>query len=330
MQDTPNTFAQPLAGLTQSEWLAKLEEIAEDHGYFERLSDAHVSTFIEDQSTLLVTFETIQGIRALDEDAQPLGWEMVKSVGWSHLAIISKGDTWFRDDDVYAYFDHLVDEGFFDEFERVVFYGAGPCGYAAAAFSVVAPGATVIAVQPQATLNPEITGWDERFVEERHRDFTSRYGYAPDMLQGAEQAFVLYDPMMTLDAMHAALFTRPNVTKLPMPHMGDAIQTHLIQMQLIYRIIAQAGAGKFSRTSFAKLYRARRSYNPYLRTLMSVLDRDGRDDLTEILCRNVTSRMKAPKFTRRLNELTQTHDDTGHPDGADDLDASRNAQNATG
>jgi hypothetical protein len=43
-----------------------------------------------------------------------------------------------------------VDDGFFDEFEQVIFYGSGSSGYAAAAFSVAAPGATVIAVQPQA------------------------------------------------------------------------------------------------------------------------------------------------------------------------------------
>ncbi|MEP4195768.1 MAG: phosphoadenosine phosphosulfate reductase [Aliishimia sp.] len=303
MQDTPNTFAEPLAGLNKADWISKLEEISEEHGYFERLGSNHFAALVEDRSVLLVTFETLQGIRALDEDAQPLGWELVKSVGWSHLALISNGDTWFRDDSVYAYFDRLVDDGFFDSFEKVVFYGAGPCGYAAAAFSVVAPGATVIAIQPQATLNPEVTGWDERFVDERRLDFTSRYGYAPDMLEAASNAFILYDPFYTLDSMHAALFTRPNVTKLQMRHMGDTLQTHLLEMQLVYRMIAQAGAGKLSRTSFAKLLRARRDYAPYLRHVMATLDRDGRDALTMMLCENVTSRMNAPKFSRRLKEL---------------------------
>ncbi len=305
MQDSPNTFAEPLANLSLQDWRARLAEIANDHGDFEELGDRHFAAFIEDQDTLLVSFETQQGIRALDTDAQPLGWEMVKAMGWSHLAVISDGDTWFRAPEVYDYFDRLADDGFFDEFARVVFYGAGPCGYAAAAFSVAAPGATVIAVQPQATLDPEIAGWDQRFLEQRRRDFSHRYGYAPDMLDAAERAFILYDPMVTMDAMHAALFTRPAVTKLPMRNFGASLQTDLMDMHIIYRLIAQAGAGRLTRLSFAKLLRARREHAPYLRTLMSTLDREGRDALTEMLCRNVTSRMKAPKFARRLRELTE-------------------------
>lgn len=303
MQDAPNIFDQPLAGLGQAEWVQKLAEITREHGRFSTLGGQHFAAFIEDQPTLLVTCETIQGIRALDDEAQPLGWEMVRGLGWSHLALVSNGDTWFRDEAVYGYIDGLVDDGFFDEFDEVIFYGAGPCGYAAAAFSVAAPGSTVIAIQPQATLNPEISGWDERFAEERWRDFTSRYGYAPDMIDAANEAFILYDPSVALDAMHAALFTRTNVTKLPMPHMGAALQTDLMEMQLLFRILAQAGAGKLTRTSFAKMMRARRDYPPYLRNLLNRLEMDERDRLTRMLCQNVTARMKAPKFARRLKEL---------------------------
>jgi hypothetical protein len=113
---------------------------------------------------------------------------LFKKNGWSHLSIILDGDTWFHDPKVYAYFNRLDDDGFFDDFDHVVFYGAGPCKYAAAAFSVAAPGATVDAIQPQTTLDPRITDWDDRYMKMRRTDFTSRYGYAPDMLDAAEQA----------------------------------------------------------------------------------------------------------------------------------------------
>ncbi|THH38880.1 phosphoadenosine phosphosulfate reductase [Aliishimia ponticola] len=305
MQDVTNMFDAPLAGLNTAEWLDQLEQITQTHGAFQRLGTQHFSALIEDGTTLLVTFETIQGIRALDEDAQPLGWEMVKGADWSHLALVSNGDTWFRAPEVFAYFDSLIDDGFFDEYDRVVFYGAGPCGYAAAAFSVAAPGSTVVAIQPQATLDPEIAEWDDRFTEHRRRDFTSRYGYAPDMLDAAKEAFILYDPKVELDAMHAALFSRPNVTKLRMRHMGAIVQTHLMEMQLLYPILAQAGVGRLTRASFGRLMRKRRDYPPYLRNLLTRLDRDGRDGLSERLCRNVTQRMRAPKFARRLKELEE-------------------------
>ena len=306
MQDAANSFDQPLADLSKTDWLIKLEEIVQEHGNFTALGARHLAAYIEgedDATTLLVSFETIQGIRALSETAQPLGWDLNKAMGWANLCIASDGDTWFRDGDVYDHLDMLTDDGFFDAFDKIVFYGAGPCGYAAAAYSVTAPGSTVVMIQPQATLDPRITEWDERFTEMRRMGFTSRYGYAPDMLDAANDAYVLYDPAMHLDAMHAALFTKKHVTKLPMRHMGGAIQSDLMELQLLYRVLSKAGTGKLNRHSFAELYRLRRTYPSYLRRVLAALDKQERPGLAYMLAKNVTSRMNAPRFQRRLNEL---------------------------
>ena len=40
-------------------------------------------------------------------------------------------------------------------------------------------------MQPQATLDPRVAEWDDRFLHMRRTDFTDRYGYAPDMLDAA-------------------------------------------------------------------------------------------------------------------------------------------------
>ena len=293
----------PLTGLDAAVWRDRLAGMMRDLGAYRALGNRHFATLIRNGSTLLVTFETAQGIRALSHNAQPFGFEMVKSEGWSHLALISNGDTWFRDPAVYDYFDELIDEGVFDGFDTVLFYGAGPCGYAAAAFSVAAPGATVLAIQPQATLEARMTEWDPRFVEMRGTSFTDRFGYAPDMIDAAHHAFILYDPYEDLDAMHAALFARPNVTRLRMPLMGGALQTQLMTMNILYPLLSLAGAGTLSVESFARLYRARRQNVSYLRAVMARLDKDDRPHLTRALCRNVTSRMNAPRFQRRLNDL---------------------------
>lgn len=300
------TFETSLAGMKKADWLSAVEQLCDKDGYFERIGNRHYAAFIEKSDTLLVTFETLQGMPALSSLAQPLGWEMMQSRGWSNLCIASDGNTWFRDGSVYGYFDRLIDDGFFDEFDRIVFYGAGPCGYAAAAFSVAAPSARVLAVQPQATLDPRITEWDDRFVETRRHDFTSRYGYAPDMLDGADAAYVVYDPRQRLDAMHAALFTRPNVTKLRLRHMGEAIQTELLEMDQLFAMLEAIAQGTLDDLHFAKLMRARRMHPPYLRALMAALDADGRDRLSYALARNVTTRMHAPRFARRLSELEKT------------------------
>lgn len=208
MADDSLSFETSLAGMKKADWLTSVEQLCDEDGYFERLGKRHYAAFVEKSSTLLISFETLQGIPALSSLAHPFGWEMVQEHDWSNLCVISNGDTWFRDQSVYAYFDRLIDDGFFDEFEQVIFYGAGPCAYAAAAYSVASPGARVLAVQPQATLDPRVTEWDDRFTDMRRMDFTSRYGYAPDMIDAATTAYVVYDPREALDAMQAALFTR--------------------------------------------------------------------------------------------------------------------------
>lgn len=303
-QDRPQTIDASLAGLDKAAWLTAIADIAEAQGHFQPLGKRHLAAFIDEGSTLLVTFESIQGIRALSEAAQPLGWDMARAHGWSSLALMSEGDTWFRSPDVYGYFDALIDDGFFEEFDRVIFYGAGPCGYAAAAFSVASPGATVLAIQPQATLDPRITEWDERFTHMRRTSFSDRYGYAPDMLDAAARAFVIYDPQVELDAMHSALFTRTNVEKFRLRYMGSSIQSELIELNCLLPLLAKVGNDTLDTLSFAKLMRIRRDHPPFLRGLLAAIDRQDRPWLATMLCRNVLKRLdKAPRFSRRLTQL---------------------------
>lgn len=305
MQDSSNGFDTPMLGLKRDEWLAKLEEIVDEEGYLQPLGQRHWACFYEEKPILLVTFESIQSIQNRNDTGQPLGFELVRELGWSHLCVLSDGDTWYRDPAVFAYFDRLADDGFFDEFERVVFYGAGPGGYAASVFSVTAPGATVVAIQPQATLDPSLVPWDTRYKEMRRVSFGNPYGYAPRLLEAAERAFVIYDPYETEDAIHAALMARDNTALLRTPHMGDNLEFHLAEMQVLFRILAKAGKGTLTPMAFFKLWRARRGYLPYLRTMRGKTLENGRDFLTALVCANVVRRMRAPKFQLTLDRLLQ-------------------------
>lgn len=303
MTDQKPTLNSSLADLPKQAWLDAVQEITDEDGYLQTLDKRHFAMFLEQGTTLLVSFETLQGMQALSDLGQPLGWDMIRDNGWSNLCVASDGDTWFRSNAVYAFFDRLIDDGFFDEFEKVIFYGAGPCAYAAAAYSVAAPGARVVAIQPQATLDPRLTEWDDRFTDMRSTNFTNRYGYAPDMLDAAEQAYVIYDPREKLDAMHAALFTRPNVTKFRMRFMGDALQTDLLEMEEWQTLLLDAEAGTLDTLRFAELYRARRNHRPYLSNMMDAFDAEDRPYLGALLCHNVTSRMRARRFAAKLKQF---------------------------
>ena len=305
MKDIPDSYETPLDGLDWNDWLEKLAQITDEDGYTERLGDRHAAIFVEEKPTLLVTFETHQSIAGRSDQCHPMGWEMIKALGWSHLCLVSDGDTWFRDPRVFGYFDRLVDDGFFEDFEQVIFYGAGPCGYAAAAFSVAAPGAQVLVLQPQATLDPGIAEWDQRFRQMRRTSFTDRYGYAPDMLEAAQQAFVLYDPDIAEDAMHAALFNQPHVTRFRMRHLGSKMEPSLIRMNVLLRILAQLSAGKLDRRRLARLFRARRDDPSYQFNLLKRLTTDNRPYLVMLLAGKVLEKRETPPFRKAYTRSRQ-------------------------
>ena len=300
-----------MAELSQADWLDRIEELGEERGYFEPLGKRHSVVLTDEGPTLIVTFETVESIREGSDSQEPMGWELVEGNGWSNLSLIAHDDSWFRDPAVYGYFDRLVDDGFFEDFDHVVFYGADMCAYAAAAFSVVAPGATVIAVQPQATLDPKVAGWDRRFPAMRRISFSDRYGYAPDMIEGAEQVFVIHDPEEVLDAMHASLFTRSNVTQLTCPRLGDELEAKLWRMGVLPEILDLAGRGELTATAFHQAYRqGRRGNVPYLRVLLERLQKQRRHRLVKMLCNSVVRRMNAPRFRRARDSATQALEKT--------------------
>jgi hypothetical protein len=299
----PSAGADAAAASDRAGWQERLAAIGAEDGHFEPLGERHLALFCDDGPVLLVTFERAEAIRAAPGDGLPAGLALARDEGWSSLCLIAEGDTWFRDPALYGYFDRLVRDGFFEDFDRVVIYGAGMCGYAACAYSVTAPGATVVAVQPVATLDPVRTGWDRRFVAFRRIGFTDRYGYAPDMTEGAGEVFVIHDPEQTLDAMHAALFARPHVRLLRCPNLGDRIDLALERMGLLAPLLHAAGEGLLTPALFFALYRNRRRYAPYLRNLMDRTDAASRPLLSALIARNVTARMAVGRFRRRLAEI---------------------------
>lgn len=300
MKTADATFDQPLTGLAWADWLARMSTMIGEAGFTEDLGPDHAAVFRSKGATLLVSFETHARIGETSQKAHPMGWQMTDALGWSHLSVLARDNSWFREARAYGFFDRLIDDGFFEEFERVVFYGAGACGYAAAAFSAAAPGARVLAIQPQATLDPRIAEWDDRFLAHRRTAFDDRYGYAPDMLDTARQAVVLYDPEIELDAMHAALFTGPNVMKFRMRHAGPRLEDPLARMQILLRILAQLSADKLTRLALAKLYRARHKDAGYQFNLLKRTTRDERHHLTMCLARAVLDQRDAPPFRKAL------------------------------
>ncbi|MCC1480578.1 phosphoadenosine phosphosulfate reductase [Roseibaca sp. Y0-43] len=280
---------------TEAEWLARLDELGDELGCFTPLGAHHAAFFADGDDTLIVSFETIADCRATGPDHKPLGLLVAEAHGWSHLGLIARAPRWYRDREVLDFFDAQIDEGFFESFKRVLFYGAGMAGYAACAFSLTAPGATVLAIAPQATIDPEIAPWDHRFTWARRLDFRTRFGFAPDMLDGSRNAFVLYDPAQTEDSMHAALFRRPFVHMIRSPNLFGPTPQALARMGLLTPLIELAAVGRLTGLKAANLLRKRHDDPTYLRALTHAIAKTERPGLTAIAARRAMERRRPAK-----------------------------------
>lgn len=300
--DAEQGASSAIVTLQRAEWIDKIDRLCADEGYFEPLGQRHHAYFHDDGPVLLVTFESLERILAR-RGQMPFGHDVALANGWSHLTVICEGETWFRDPAVWGYFDRLVDDAFFEDFDRVLFFGAGACAYAACAYSVCAPGATVLALSPRATLDPTYAGWDRRNITARKLDFTSRYGFAPDMTEGAAQVFMIYDPHVPENAMHAALFRKPWVTALPVRHMGDSLENAIELTDLLPDLLRAIFDDRLTPVTFARLWRIRRRFMPYLKSVLRKVELAQRPRLALMVCRSVTRRLGAPRFRKRQSDL---------------------------
>lgn len=301
LPDGPLSAEPPVAHeITDAAWLDMLDSHAAEHGFHARLGARHGALYTEDDdSVLLVTFEDANHMRRTSP-ALPYGLKAAGKEGWSQLAIYSEGDTWFRDPEVYAFFDDLVDDGFFDLFDTVLFYGVGAGGYAACAFSVAAPFSRVLALRPHATLSPERAIWDRRYPGARRLSFHDRYGDAPALLEAAERAVILYDPQVPEDAMHATLYgAQPMHLRTPM--LGARPEEILDGMGVIDGALRLLAKDRMTRRSFAHLYRRRRRSPAYLRHVLTRLERADRPFLQALWCRAGLRDADRPRLRQGLD-----------------------------
>ena len=273
----------------EGNWSQIATDLAGQDGFF-RNSPDHSFLFMKRSDTLVVTFDNLDIAMGKREDRRPWGFSFIEKQGWSMLGVMANGWTWYRDPWVWQQFDSLRDEGFFQQFKRVVFYGASMGGYAACAFVAACPGADVVAISPQSTLDKTLVPWETRYHTAWGRDFSGAYGDATVASSAASRVFMLYDPYEPLDTGHADRFTGPNVVKLRAPLLGHRLGSSLQQMGILAPITLAALNGTLTEAEFYRTLRARKSFPRYQRELFKrALDR-GRPGLARKLGRWVLTR----------------------------------------
>lgn len=300
-QDEPRNQA----GQTRQEWRDHLARIGADHGFFDRVADRHSALFVQESETLVVSFDRAERAYAETSDGMPIGFSAVKRRQMSLLSILSSGRTWFRDADLFDFFDGLAEQGFFDSFKRVAFLGVGPmCGFAACAFSSAAPGASVLAAAPAATVAVDRAGFDPRFRAFRKLDFSDRYAYGPEALNMAGRSFLLYDPYDPVTAAHAAQFQGGHVTRVPMRWFGPDPQPFFDAGDITVPFLRLLTGGRLDAPRVLASYRSvRRGHPGYLMRLADKAQARGQFDRAAAIARHGLKATGAPEFERMLAAL---------------------------
>ncbi len=292
----------PRAADAPAPWASIARDLAGDTGFYRDNPD-HSFLFIKRGDTLVVTFDNLDIAMEKREDRRPWGFSFIEKQGFSMLGVMANGWTWYRDPWVWQQFDALHDSGFFAQFKRVVFYGASMGGYAACAFVPACPGADVVAISPQSTLDKRLVPWETRYHTAWGRDYSGPYGDAAQVSQAAGRVTLLFDPYEPLDAAHVARFDGANVMKLRTPLMGHRLGSSLQQMGILSQITLGALNGTLTELEFYQTIRARKTFQRYQRELFKRALAKGRTGLARKLGRWVLTRGDNRYIRKEMLEL---------------------------
>lgn len=253
------------------QWYREIFPGGARNGFYEKLTH-HALLFVErDPEMLIVTFDNLSDAGGRHLAREPWAGKFIADHGWSHLSVFSQGPMWYRDAQLIARLEALRDSGLFARFKRVVFCGTSMGGFAALTFSGLAPASVVIALSPQSTLDTAVVPWETRFRKGQTQDWTLPYSDAVKGLETAKQAYVIYDPFVTQDSLHAERLTAANVMRLHAPGCGHKSAVALRRMESLKEIMKAAITDHLTPTKFAQLIRGRKEIYMYKQTMQQHL-----------------------------------------------------------
>lgn len=254
---------------------------------------------------LLVVFETLPADTEDMSAHETQLSELADEMNWSVLTLTSRGVTWFRDEQVVAFFDAMVDGTLLDSFDDVLLYGAGPAGHAALSFAICAPLSRVLALAPHTAMSPDVLEWDTRFPQAAKIEFGDRYPPSRASLGVLDEVYAAYDPEVREDARHARMLEADTVLPLMCRRLGSNLERVLVEFGILEDIVSEAMEGTLNELSFYRALRARRQNPAYLRGLVSRLDDADRPYLEALAVRNIYERQGRRRFARRFKQLEE-------------------------
>ncbi len=218
---------------------------------------------------LVITFENADRPKRprLDGLREPWGGLMLHKKGYSVLGIKPKAADWYRGADLHEFFRSAALQLFLRSFQKIFLYGSSMGGYAALTFAGACPGgggATVIAYNPQATLDSALVPWETRYPEGRAQDWTGDFADARIGAARAGTVYLAYDPLFAPDRLHVERLDQANVIALKMPLVQHVVSGWMQEAGILKPFLDGALAGSLSQAECNRLARQRRRISHYL------------------------------------------------------------------
>jgi len=282
--DTPPN-PQSDGGTGHPLWLPELMPGGGGVGFLEK-SRLHSLMFVRRRAkALLVSFDNLADVNDRSALRVPWGYKFARDRDASHLGVFAHKPFWYRDPGLIARLERLAADGFFEGYGRVLFAGVSMGGFGALTFSRLVPGAHVLAIDPQSTLDEALVPWEERYERGRKQDWSLAYGDAANQLATAACVNVLYDPHIEPDRRHFERLRGASVTGLKCWFGNHKTAVFLRRMDLLKPVMEAALFDELTPALFYRLYRKRQVMPWYTRKLLRRCKAQGHPGLADRVAR---------------------------------------------
>ncbi len=252
---------------------------------------------------LVVVFDNISTAR---EEGQRWPWgfkALWQDMGCSVLGVMCTQRNWFRQDFVHDAFEGLRDQGFFEQFDEILFYGASMGAFGALVYAQCAPGANVLAVAPQSTLDRRIMPDDDRWGWTARLDWDGRFNDAADVLENTGQTFIVADPYFAPDKAQVERIRGERITWLKTAFMGHQLPNAFVVMGILKPMLLAAAGGTLTPELFYRLFRARSDLPRFQHDLLMQAEARGKLKSAIRICEYTLKKRKAQNIKRTLDRL---------------------------
>ncbi|MDN5786831.1 hypothetical protein [Pseudorhodobacter sp.] len=266
-------------------------------------TDHHVLAYLPGKDRLVVTFDNLSSDREV-ENRQPFAAELVRRQGWGILGVMMKRKDWFQCPQLKTQMLALKGAGLFESYPEVSLYGSSMGGFGAAVFASLAPGCTVLALAPQTSLDQTVAPFETRYRYGRSLgDWSAPFHDAAEGIRHAARAYIIYDPQVAEDRLHAERMAGGGTLLLPVPHFTHKIPPMFKRMEVLKDVAMMGMSGQLDPLSFRRLMRKRRVAVPYLLTMIGAAVARGRLDLAAVAANRAHELVPNWKLRKLQNEI---------------------------